>query len=429
MLRHSKPKRLLHSETDKSLHFIKTFDIAKFISFLKENNEKEKWINHMAYWVHQYLTTSGFDQESTTHFNIQKFMFECNLQRDFNRNQLQFIQRSLIIYYRDFKKSLLNLKVDFNNADDVLKSLDQVMELHHFARSTKKNYHMWSKKFLFLFPDDFNRLSNISKFLSNMSTRDHYSPQSQKVALCALIFLFRKVFLIEPGKLPGIRFSNKAPKLPTTLSVDEISLILKHSSGKLRLMFQLLYGSGLRSAELHNLRVKDLNFMNNMIYVHNGKGGKDRVVPLPKSLLQPLKEHISIVQQKLDVARLSDRGFSAIPDRYHLKSPNSYRNIEWQFLFPSTVFHWNKIMNKEVCYHMSPSTLRNELKRILKILSITRSVTLHTFRHSFATHSLQAGVDLRTLQELLGHANIETTQIYTHIIISEKGHFSPLDSM
>ena len=300
-----------------------------------------------------------------------------------------------------------------------------------YAWKTEKTYVQWIRRFIVFHrkrhPSELG-VPEVEAYLSYLANERQCSPATQRIALNALIYLYTK-FLNKP--LENLEFHHAKPKqhLPVVLTHAEVQRILEHLSGHHRLMVELLYGSGLRLNELLSLRVKDLDFELNTITVRSGKGDKDRTTLLPASLVERLQKQISFVA-KLHRRDLED-GYGEVYMPYALarKYPRVAKEIAWQFLFPSTRIGVDPRSGVPRRHHMHDSCLRKMVGRARRAAEVQKPVRCHTFRHSFATRLLQQGYDLRTIQKLLGHSDVKTTEIYTHVLgRGAMGVISPLDS-
>jgi integron integrase len=300
-----------------------------------------------------------------------------------------------------------------------------------YAYQTEKTYIHWIKRFIrfhkYQHPESMGA-THINQFLSFLGSERHCSPATQRIALNALVYLYRKFLQRELEPLDFARARQKR-RLPVVLSHNEVSHLLEQMQGPPRLMVELLYGSGLRLNELLSLRIKDLDFELLTLTVRSGKGDKDRTTLLPVSLNDSLNEQITRVE-KLHRRDLED-GYGEVYLPYALarKYPNASRELGWQYLFPSTIISKDPRSGILRRHHLHETALRKHIGRARKKSSIIKPVRCHTFRHSFATRLLQNGYDLRTIQQLLGHSDIRTTEIYTHVLNrGAMGVISPLDS-
>lgn len=269
----------------------------------------------------------------------------------------------------------------------------------------------------------------IEAFLNYLVTQRRLSASSQSQALNAVIFLYKHVLEIEPGWLENLVRAKRKQFLPTVLSVNEVREILSHMSGTTKLMAELIYGTGMRVNECVQMRIKDVDFGMKTITVRQGKGGKDRTTMLPERLHKSLQAHILTVMtlHKDDVLR--GAGYAPLPGALYKKYPKAGQSVGWQYVFPSAVTRVWSPTGQTVRWHCSASTAQRAFKAALQHTPITKHASIHTLRHCFATHLLQNGTDLRSIQTLLGHRHINTTMIYTHIIRAEQHTKSPLDNL
>ena len=303
----------------------------------------------------------------------------------------------------------------------------------HYSRRTEKTYWYWVRYFIFFHakrhPAEMGA-AEISAFLSWLATQRNVAAATQNQALSALLFLYKHVLGHDLPWLGDLVRAQRPVRLPTVLSEAEVRRVLEHTQGVGRLMVGLLYGAGLRQIECLMLRVKDVDFAYRQLVVRDGKGAKDRVTMLPESLVQPLQEHLGRVRSlhRRDVAE----GFGAVwlPHALARKYPRAPREWGWQFVFPSanrSADPENGVIRR---HHLHPDTLSRIVKRAAQRAGIIKPVSCHTLRHSFATHLLERGHDIRTVQELLGHSDVSTTMIYTHVMNKgARGVKSPLDRL
>jgi integron integrase len=266
----------------------------------------------------------------------------------------------------------------------------------------------------------------IIAFLDHLASDRNVTANTQRVALNALMFLYSKI-LEAPVQNLGFKLATKPRRLPTVLTPKETLLVLNQLEGLHKLIVEVMYGSGLRVSECLGLRVQDIDFESNSVTVRNGKGGKDRVTLLSESSKDKL---IIQIQESLELQTKdnTDGVGPSMPDALGRKYPRAFRSPSWMFVFPSKGLCKHPVNGKLCRHHLHTSVMRKAVKRATEASGVSKRVTCHTFRHSFATHLLQAGTDIRTVQELLGHTDIKTTQIYTHIIGQHyAGTSSPLD--
>jgi len=318
--------------------------------------------------------------------------------------------------------------------EPAVRFLDQVrqdLRDKGYAYQTEKTYLHWIKRFILFngkqHPKNMGE-AEINRFLSYLGGQRDCSPATQRIALNAIVFLYRKMLGVDLEKL-DFESARMRRRLPVVLSHREVRQILAQLSGKYHLMVSMLYGSGLRQAELLNLRIKDLDFELNTLTVRSGKGDKDRTTLLPQTLLNDLDSQIAEVR-KLHSRDLED-GFGEVylPNALALKYPAASRETGWQFLFPSSRIGACPRTGVLRRHHLHHTALRKQVTRARRDAGINKPVKCHTFRHSFATRLLQQGYDLRTIQKLLGHSDVSTTEIYTHVLgRGAMGVISPVDS-
>ncbi|MFK7805856.1 MAG: integron integrase [Anaerolineae bacterium] len=317
------------------------------------------------------------------------------------------------------------------------KLLDHVRDairLKNYSYKTEEAYIYWIKKYIFFHnrkhPNGLGK-PDIEKFLTSLAVDGHVSASTQNQALSALLFLYNKV-LHKPIDFVDFLWAKKPEKLPVVLTKREVQAVLMHLTGVPLLVTQLLYGSGLRLTEALRIRVQDLDFGQSMIVVRNGKGQKDRTVPLPKSTIHPLKVKLE-QSQKLHHSDLQNgQGRAPLPKALNRKYPNAEKEWVWQFVFPSTRLSKNPQDDSGTLYryHIHESTIQKAVKHSAQQAKVNKRVNPHIFRHSFATHLLEGGVNIRTIQELLGHKDVQTTMIYTHVAnFDSRSIKSPLDSL
>lgn len=269
----------------------------------------------------------------------------------------------------------------------------------------------------------------INQFLTHLAVNDHVSASTQNQALCSLIFLYKQILKKEMGEL-NIIWAKKPKRLPVVLTRDEVKDVLSQLSGTYRLVAMLLYGSGLRLMECLRLRVKDIDFDYKQITVRDAKGQKDRVTPLPEKAIEPLQRQLEKVKKQHEKDVQDGYGSVYLPNALSKKYPNAEIEFGWQYVFPSASLSIDPRSGIKRRHHLDESVLQRAVKQAVLTSGIHKQATCHTLRHSFATHLLEDGYDIRTVQELLGHSSVETTMIYTHVM--NKGGMavkSPVDSL
>lgn len=270
----------------------------------------------------------------------------------------------------------------------------------------------------------------MTAFLTHLATEGNVSASTQHQALSALLFLYREVLAMDVPWLNDVVRAKKPQRLPAVLARSEVQRLLARMEGTHQLMARLLYGSGMRLMEAVRLRVKDVDFSRGEITVRDGKGGKDRVTMLPGVLGQALQQHLEKVRQIWEQDGEAGRGGVWLPDALATKYPNAPREWAWFWVFPARDFSVDPRSGAEMRHHMHEQALQRAIKKALGAAGIAKPASTHTLRHSFATHLLESGYDIRTVQELLGHSDVSTTMIYTHVLNrGGKGVISPLDQL
>ncbi|MFK2878162.1 integron integrase [Rhodanobacter hydrolyticus] len=316
-------------------------------------------------------------------------------------------------------------------APRLLDEVRRVLRVKHYSLRTEQIYVGWIRRFILAngkrHPRDMGA-AELEAFLSRLAVRNQVAANTQNQALSALLFLYREVFGIELPWLEGVTRAKRPTRVPTVLSHEEVTRLLAHMDGRPRLLACLLYGAGLRLMEALRLRVKDVDFDRGEIIVRDGKGGKDRRTMLPRALAEPLRQELERSRQ-LHQADLRE-GFGAtwLPFALARKYPSAPREFGWQYVFPAPRRAVDPRDGTERRHHFDDGMLTRALKKACRDAGIAKPVSAHTLRHSFATHLLESGSDIRTVQELLGHKDVSTTQIYTHVL-NRGGHgvLSPLD--
>ena len=318
--------------------------------------------------------------------------------------------------------------------------LDQVRErvrYLHYSLSTEKTYLYWVRFFIrwsarggnMRHPRDMGA-PEVEAFLTMLATERHVSASTHNQALSALLFLYREVLVIDLPWLEGVNRPTQKRRIPSVLTKDEVAGLLAHMVGSTALLARLLYGTGMRLMEGMRLRIKDVDFDRRVIIVREAKGGKDRVVMLPQSLLAALRLQAQAARAQWDTDRMAQRGGVEVPHALESKYPKVGFTWGWFWLFPSPMLSIDPRSGVERRHHLYEDRVQRALKKAVALAGIHKPVSVHTLRHSFATHLLQAGTDIRTVQELLGHSDVSTTMIYTHVLkVAAGGTTSPLDSI
>jgi integron integrase len=315
------------------------------------------------------------------------------------------------------------------------KLLDQVrqaLRARHYSPRTEQTYCHWIKRFIFFHgkrhPQEMGE-TEINAFLTHLAVKEKVSASTQNQALSALLFLYRYVLNREIGDLGEVIHARKPEHLPIVLTREEVKSVLSQLSGEKRLVVSLLYGAGLRLIECLQLRVKDVDFQRNEITVRGGKGEKDRVTMLPEFLKKSLEGHLQNVRAIHDQDLRDGWGRAPLPDALDRKYPNASVEWRWQWVFPQENRWTNPTTGEQGRHHIHETIVQKAVAKAVREAGLTKRATCHSFRHSFATHLLEDGYDIRTVQELLGHNDVRTTMVYTHVLNrGGKGVKSPLDT-
>jgi len=303
----------------------------------------------------------------------------------------------------------------------------------HYSRRTEEAYLGWIRRFILFHgkrhPADMGA-AEINSFVSHLAIKKKVSASTQTQALSAILFLYRHVLGREIGELGEIVRARRTRRLPVVMTRQEVRAVLRHLDGDKKLMAALMYGTGIRLLECLRLRVQDLDFARNEITVRDGKGSKDRITMLPESLREPLQKHLLRVRDIWEKDCAEGFGQVMLPDALSRKYPGAEAEWRWQWVFPQRKRWIDHATGKQGRHHVDESLLQKSVKQAVRRAGIVRRATCHTFRHSFATHLLEDNYDIRTVQELLGHKDLRTTMIYTHVLNrGGRGVRSPMDNL
>ncbi len=315
----------------------------------------------------------------------------------------------------------------------LLEQVRQAIRARHYSPRTEESYVHWIKRFIFFHnkrhPAEMGE-KEIAQFLSSLASESHVSASTQNQALNAILFLYLEVLRKDIGYVDGVIRAKRPHRLPVVLTRQEVKSILGALGNSDWLMVMLLYGAGLRLMECLRLRVKDIDFASNQILVRAGKGDKDRHTMLPTAVKEPLAKHLDLIkrQHQRDLER--GLGRVSLPNALERKYPNAGKEWGWQWVFPATSHYTDPVTGERRRHHLHESVLQKAVKEAVQKAGIPKPATPHTFRHSFATHLLEDGYDIRTVQELLGHRDVSTTMIYTHVLNrGGRGVNSPADRL
>ena len=320
---------------------------------------------------------------------------------------------------------------ELHGAPSLLDQLSVAIRTRHYSRRTEEAYAAWVRRFVIFHhrrhPRDLGA-EEVRSFLSSLATRDQVSAATQNQARAALVFLYRDVLRLPLDSLDGVVTAKRPRRLPSVLDRQEVRRVLDEMSGVPQLVASLLYGGGLRLLEALQLRVKDVDRSSREITVRGGKGAKDRVTVLPDILLEPLARQLADARRIHDDDLARGCGRTVLPPAFIRKNPNAAREWKWQFIFPAARTYRDRTDGNAYRHHVHETVIQRAVHEAAVRSGIPKRVTCHTFRHSFATHLLESGYDIRTVQELLGHSDVRTTMIYTHVLNrGGRGVRSPMD--
>ena len=379
--------------------------LPHFIDKLKEKRQTPQQQNQASHAISLFHEAAPRGHDKPTDFRIKQ---ETRLYQAVNRPTTN---ASWVSVYNDLKSEIM---------------------IRHYSPSTLKTYTGWARQFQnFTKSKDPLLLadSDVKDFLTHLAVNRKVAASTQNQAFNALLFIFRHVVKKEFGELKDVPRAKKKPYIPVVLSREEIDAIIANLKYPYDLIVKLLYGCGLRLFECMNLRVNDLNFETGILTVHDGKGKKDRTVPLPEAIVPDLKNQLAFVIELHREDLKSGYAGTFLPTQMEKKYKNAARELVWQWFFPAKTLTFIAGKNEYRRYYLHKTHVQKAIKRAVNKAMIPKRASAHTFRHSYASHLLQANYDIRTIQELLGHSDVRTTMIYTHTIKSKtiKEAMSPLD--
>ena len=329
--------------------------------------------------------------------------------------------------------SIVRLKEMMDVKPKLLDQIRDKIRLKHYSIRTEQAYIDWSRRYILYHnkrhPKDMGK-TEVEQFLTHLAVERNVAASTQNQALSAILFLYKEVLRQDIGWLDNMEHAKRPARLPVVLTAAEVRTVLAHLEGRHRLMANLLYGGGLRLMECVRLRVKDLDFEYRQITVRDGKGQNDRLTMFPESVIEPLKTHLADVKIIHNQDLQDGFGDVYLPFALARKYPNAGREWGWQYVFPASKRSIDPRSGIERRHHIQEQTLQRAVKEAVRASGIAKPASCHSLRHSFATHLLMSGYDIRTIQELLGHKDVSTTMIYTHVLNrGGRGVASPLDQL
>ena len=400
--------------------------------FLMKNCKvKEKYIQHFLKWINLYLT---FSKKNNT-YNIESFLKYISL----NKEDWQIIQAEQAIrYYKRFlsvshpEKQISPVKKS-SDWETVIRKIRDICRLQNKSYNTEKSYISWIRSFHRFCKDKMPAEldeQDVRDFLSYLAVTKNLSSTTQKQAFNAVLFLYRNILIKEITNLDDVIHAHHYRKLPLVLTQNEIIKIINNLDGIYKTMAKIIYGGGLRLSECLSLRIKDLDFDRNCIIVRSGKGDKDRKTLLSGKIRPEIQNHIQKVRKIWETDQNDNLPGVMLPHALEKKYPKEGSEWKWFWLFPAAKLSCDPRLNIARRFHIYPTTMQKRFHTAVINSEITKNASIHTLRHSFATHLIEKGYDIRTVQELLGHSDIRTTMIYTHVAQKNKlGVISPMDDL
>jgi len=407
----------------------------------------ERAIPFFAAWVSMFLAFADKNTFADTDALIHQFLEHLSTRASKEDWQVRQAHQAVELYLYHYLKQRPRqehppwLKMpagSFRNISELIRKIRETIRVKHYSYKTEKTYVQWAlrfDKYMSALPEEAKAIDqwssmDVQNFLSRLAIKCRVSSSTQNQAFHALLFLFRDVLRRDLDNLQGTVRAKRGPKLPVVLSMEEVKALFEHIPGKHLLYLQLIYGTGMRLAEFVRLRVKDIDFQGNMIFIRSGKGDKDRTAFLPEYLKSPLLKHLQETKLLFEKDLKAGYGETALPYALSRKYPTAARDWGWQYVFPSSKLSIDRTDGKIRRFYMSEKAIQTAMRIAVKKVGIAKPATVHTLRHSFATHLLMDGVNIREVQELLGHKHVETTMVYTHVL-RDMAHAprSPLDHL
>lgn len=406
-------------------------DLSNYLTQISKNRYIEDWQFVQIVHAIQIL----FEVENKELCNSFDWEYWIQLSDTINETHPTLARENISIHREPLQDRSSDDKVLIhpNTREDALRAMVNSIRQRNYSIRTEQSYLTWVKRYMSNIGKlhlDSRDAPLIRRFLQDLAVKHNVSPSTQNLALNALVFFYTQALKIDIGEIGEFERAKRPRKLPVVLSKREVTLLLEELTGVHKLMASLLYGSGLRLMECIRMRVQDVDFERNMIIIRDGKGRRDRSVPFPSTLREAMRTQLENTKQIHEQDLQEGLGEVFLPDALAVKYPNAAREWAWQYVFPSSRVSIDPRTNIARRHHVHESSLQKAVKAASRPVNIPKKVNCHCLRHSFATHLLESGQDIRTIQELLGHADVSTTMIYTHVSnIGASGVISPLDSL
>ena len=422
--------------------------LADFETFLSKLGAlPEDKIKFYLHWVRRFLKFCNYQFDNIDTQHVSQYLDSLDGDEKIADWQVRQAADAVILYVEKYPKRPLQ-PITSLARDSQAKSVDQkgsllwqqtldetrtVIRLRHYSLSTEKTYLGWLGRFKIYMNDREPHLleaNDMKKYLTHLALHGRVSASTQNQAFNALLFLYRHILHVEMDDFTSVARAKRKMNLPVVLSRDEVKKILSSLDGPHLLMAQLMYGCGLRLMECLRLRIKDVDFENDLLMVRSGKGQKDRSLMIPGKIREELAKHVASVKEIHEQDVKMGYGEVSLPDALEKKYPNAPREWGWQWLFPAEKLSVDPRSGKVMRWHIHPSAIQRAVKEAVMKTGLPKKASCHTLRHSFATHLLEAGHNIRMIQELLGHKHVNTTMIYTHVIRKKPSEIkSPLDGL
>jgi integron integrase len=431
-------------------------DLQPFEDFIRQRNLiDDRYLSFYLNWVLRFLRSEFPSEARSSQDLLQCFSDQLardDALQDWQRRQaMKAVELYLNVFLREQKDGIAQgaegMEPDgsarsgtggdgapplIEKEQDALREMKNLLKLRHYSPRTLQTYTEWVQRYLQYAKAqklDWNAPDTVRSYLSWLAIQRNVAASTQNQAFNSLLFLFRETLKIDLPDIQSVR-AKRGPKLPVVLTPEETQRVLAQTTGTVGLMLRLTYGAGLRVSEIVRLRVQNLDFGNETLLVHSGKGDKDRATILPDKLVDELKAHLERVKALHEADLKKGHGAVWLPDALARKYPNAAKEWKWQYAFPAAGLSVDPESGQVRRHHVSEQILQRAVSAAVSRANLTKHASIHTLRHSFATHLLMQGVNIREVQELLGHKSVDTTMIYTHVVRTMGSRpKSPLDTL